>query len=145
MPRDLVQGEVGRDQRRAATPRQGDELEIDGTLFRHIVVDDVQGLRLRFAQTLQDVEPPPASSAPHRLFGIGDVLQFPKNELRDDEVEVEEPALGDVGEAAVDQRGRVDQRFARSSFRFARRPHRARPEGHKDFTRENHRDERGDR
>ena len=64
--------------------------------------------RGHFLQALQNVEAAASAVALQRVGGIGDQLQFAQHELRGHDNAVEEPGLGNVGDAAVDNDAGVE-------------------------------------
>jgi hypothetical protein len=59
-------------------------------------------------QVLEDVEAPPGAGAAQRIARIGQPLDLADDEPGDDHRAVQESGIGDVGDAAVDQHGGVE-------------------------------------
>src|SRR4029079_10747360 len=79
-----------------------DELEVDFTDRREVFFRDLHLDGGHFLDALEDVQPATPPVALEGVGGVGDQLQLPQYELRDDQDAVEKSGLGDVGDAAVD-------------------------------------------
>ena len=85
-----------------------DELEVDFADAGKIVFDDLDLNGGGFLEALEDVETTASAIALEGVGGIGDELEFAKDELRDDDEAVEESGFGDVGDAAVDDNAGIE-------------------------------------
>ena len=74
----------------------------------------------RFLEPVEDVEPAPAPVPPKLVGAVGDTLKLLEHEARNDELLVDDPGLGDVGDAAVDDHRRIEHERACSLDLFGK-------------------------
>src|SRR5712691_1937484 len=81
---------------------QLDQLAVHLTHVREVLVLDPDGRSRNALQALEDVEPALAPVALERVGRVGDLLELPEDELRDDQRAFEEADLAEIHDAAVD-------------------------------------------
>ena len=87
---------------------QFDQFHVDFADLRKVIFDDADLQIGVFLNLLEDVEAAAAAVAFHGVGRVGDELEFSKDELWDDEYAVEESGLDDIGDAAVDDDGGIE-------------------------------------
>ena len=89
-------------------PRERDELGVDLGLGRVSVLARSRPASRFLLHPIEDLEPAAPAVPTQRVGVVGDVLELVEHEARDDERAADEAALHDLGDAAVDDRARVD-------------------------------------
>ena len=100
--RDLVEVEIVGDDFAGVQLGQLDQLHVHFADVGEIVLHDLDVQLRHLLDSLQHVQPAPAAIALHGIGGIRHHLQLVQHELRDHQRAVDEPGLGDIRDAAVD-------------------------------------------
>ena len=88
--------------------RQLDQLQVDLADLREVGLHDLHLHVGHLLDLLQDVQAAAAAVALQRVGGVGHLLQLAQHELRHHQRAVQEAGLADVGDAAVDDHGGVE-------------------------------------
>ena len=105
--RDLVQVEIVGDDLGAELLGQGDQLAVHFADLGEVLFGDPDLHVAHLLDPVQDVEAAPAPGPFQGVRGIGDVLQFVQDELRNDDGAVEKFRLAHIGDPAVDDHARI--------------------------------------
>src|SRR5882724_8756819 len=116
--RDLVEVEVIGDDFAVVQLAELDQFLVDLARVRKVLFDDLHIDIGHLLKTLQDVEAAPATVSFHRVRRIGDQLQLPQHELRNDQRAFEKTGLGDIRDTAVDDYTSVENLEACPSALF---------------------------
>jgi hypothetical protein len=110
--RHLVEIEVVGDDLSLQRAGEFDQFQVYFADFRVVGVGNRHLDPGHLLNLLQDVEAAPAPISFHRISRVGDKLQFFEDELRDDQRAVHESGVAQIGDAAVDDHGRIQNLVA---------------------------------